>query len=208
MFHRRTEPIEHTFRYRIFMPLVDLDELPALFERTRLWSADRRAPARFRRSDYLRGHGDALPLAEAARDLVAERTGSRPAGPVRMLANPRYWGVGFNPVSFYFLDGADGAVEAMIAEVTSTPWKERLSYVLSADADGVRGDFEKRMHVSPFMPMEQRYEWSASRSRRAAHRDDPQPRAGPDRLRGRARPAAARDDARLHCGRYCSAIRP
>ncbi len=23
-----------------------------------------------------------------------------------MLANPRYWGVGFNPVSFYFLDDA------------------------------------------------------------------------------------------------------
>jgi DUF1365 family protein len=162
VFHRRIEPVEHTFRYRIFMPLVDLDELPALFERTRLWSADRRAPARFRRSDYLRGHGDALPLAEAARDLVAERTGARPAGPVRMLANPRYWGVGFNPVSFYYLDGADGAVETMIAEVTSTPWKERRSYVLSADADGVRGDLEKRMHVSPFMPMEQRYEWRAS----------------------------------------------
>lgn len=162
VFHRRIEPVEHTFRYRIFMPLVDLDELPALFEHTRLWSADRRAPARFRRSDYLRGHGDALPLAEAARDLVAERTGSRPAGPVRMLANPRYWGVGFNPVSFYYLDGADGAVETMIAEVTSTPWKERRSYVLSADADGVRGDLEKRMHVSPFMPMEQRYEWRAS----------------------------------------------
>ena len=161
VFHRRTEPIEHAFRYRIFMPLVDLDELPILFEHTRLWSADRRAPACFRRSDYLRGHGDALPLAEAARDLVAERTGNRPAGPVRMLANPRYWGVGFNPVSFYFLDGADGAVEAMIAEVTSTPWKERRSYVLTAGVAGLRGDFEKRMHVSPFMPMEQRYEWSA-----------------------------------------------
>ena len=26
--HRRTEPVEHGFRYRIFMPLVDLDELP------------------------------------------------------------------------------------------------------------------------------------------------------------------------------------
>jgi DUF1365 family protein len=162
VFHRRSEPVEHSFRYRIFMPLVDLDELPGLFEGSRLWSADRRAPARFRRSDYLRGDGDALPLAEAARDLVAAQTGSRPPGPVRMLANPRYWGIGFNPVSFYYLDGADGAVEAMIAEVTSTPWRERSSYVLSADAGGVRGDLEKRMHVSPFMPMEQRYEWRAS----------------------------------------------
>ncbi len=49
----------------------------------------------------------------------------------------------------------------MIAEVTSTPWRERQSYVLSAGPDGLRGDFGKRMHVSPFMPMEQSYEWSA-----------------------------------------------
>ncbi len=80
-----------------------------------------------------------------------------------MLANPRYWGVGFNPVSFYFLHGAGGGpVEAMIAEVTSTPWKERRSYVLTAGPGGLKGDFEKLMHVSPFMPMQQRYEWSAT----------------------------------------------
>ena len=79
-----------------------------------------------------------------------------------MLSNPRYWGVGFNPVSFYFLYDGDGAVEAMIAEVTNTPWRERRCYVLEAGADGLRGEFEKRLHVSPFMPMEQTYEWVAS----------------------------------------------
>jgi DUF1365 family protein len=157
--HRRTEPVEHAFRYPIFLPLVDLDELPELLDDVPLWSARRRAPARFRRSDYL---GDpSVPLADAARDLVAERTGSRPAGPVRMLANPRYWGVGFNPVSFYFLSGEAG-VQAMIAEVTNTPWGERRSYVLEAGPEGLRGSFDKRLHVSPFMPMEQRYEWTAT----------------------------------------------
>jgi len=160
--HRRTEPVEHAFRYPIFLPLVDLDELPHLLDRIPLWSSRRRAPARYRRADYLRGHGDSLPLADAARDLVAERTGLRPGGPVTMLANPRYWGVGFNPVSFYFLHGEDGPVEAMIAEVTSTPWKERRSYVLTAGPGGLSGRFEKLMHVSPFMPMEQTYEWRAT----------------------------------------------
>ncbi len=89
---------------------------------------------------------------------------SRPAGPVRLLANPRYWGVGFNPVAFYFLSGAGpgAGVEAMIAEVTNTPWGERRSYVLEAGPEGLRGDFAKSLHVSPFMPMEQRYEWTAS----------------------------------------------
>ncbi len=160
--HRRTEPVGHGFRYRVFMPLVDLDELPGLFDRIPLWSARRPAPARYRRSDYLRGHGDDRTLADAARDLIAERTGSRPGGPVLLLANPRYWGVGFNPVSFYFAYGAAGTVEAMIAEVTNTPWRERRSYVLGAGDGGLRGRFAKRLHVSPFMPMEQTYEWRAS----------------------------------------------
>ena len=157
--HRRREPIEHAFRYRIFLPLFDLDELPALLDDVPLWSARGPAPARFRHSDYL---GDpSAPLADAARDLVAERTGRRPTGPVRLLANPRYWGVGFNPVAFYYLWGDDG-LQAMIAEVTNTPWGQRRSYVLEAGPDGLEGGFEKLLHVSPFMPMEQSYEWRAS----------------------------------------------
>ncbi|MEO7198065.1 MAG: DUF1365 domain-containing protein [Solirubrobacterales bacterium] len=160
--HRRTSPVPHSFRYRIFMPLFDLDELPGLLDDIPLWSARRRAPARFRRSDYL-GSPDAS-IADSARDLVAERTGRRPQGPVKLLANPRYWGVGLNPVAFYYLYGAgpEAGVQAMIAQVTNTPWGEQRSYVLEAGPEGLAGSFDKRMHVSPFMPMEQRYAWSAN----------------------------------------------
>ncbi len=109
---------------------------PGLLDRIPLWSARRRAPARLRRSDYL---GDpSVPLAEAARELVAAELGSAPAGPVRLLANPRYWGIGMNPVAFYYLhgDGPGEPVEAMIAEVTNTPWGERRAYVLDARGPG------------------------------------------------------------------------
>lgn len=160
--HRRSAPVEHSFRYRIFMPLFDLAELPGLLDGIPMWSARRRAPARLRRSDFL---GDPrVPLDEATRDLVAARAGIRPAGPVKLLANPRYWGFGMNPVAFYYLygEGPGAGVEAMIAEVTNTPWGERRSYVLRAGEEGLRGEFAKRMHVSPFMPMEQTYRWSAS----------------------------------------------
>ena len=88
--------------------------------------------------------------------------GRRPAGPVRLLANPRYLGVGFNPISLLFCYAADGsAVDSVIAEVTNTPWKERTAYVLdgrSRDGAGtIQGEFDKAMHVSPFQPMDQRY---------------------------------------------------
>lgn len=161
VYHRRLEPVEHAFEYRIFMPLFDLDELPALLDPIPLWSARRAAPARFRRQDFL--GPEQLPLAEAARHRVREELGDAPDGPVRLLANPRYWGIGMNPVAFYYLHGSGPGqpVEAMIAEVTNTPWGQRRSYVLRPGADGLAGDFDKALHVSPFMPMDQSYRWSA-----------------------------------------------
>ncbi len=177
VFHRRYEPIEHGFDYRIFLPLFDLDELPGLFDGIPMWSADpaRPAPAHFRRADYLKGIAPAeQPLADTARDLVAARgaSGSRPGGPVKLLANPRYWGIAMNPVAFYYLygEGEGAGVEAMIAEVTNTPWGERRCYVLEidgsgegdTDGSGLGGNFDKQLHVSPFMPMEQSYSWRAN----------------------------------------------
>ena len=55
-----------------------------------------------------------------------------------------------------------------MAEVNNTPWGERDIYVL-ADADNVgkgrvrRFRPEKKMHVSPFMPMELSYDWCFGR---------------------------------------------
>jgi hypothetical protein len=91
-------------------------------------------------------------------DLVEERTGRRPAGPVRHLSQPRRLGVGFNPVSFYFCFDAAGWVEAVAAEVTNTPWGERHTYVLS----GRSGVLDKRLHVSPFLGMDGEYAWEVS----------------------------------------------
>jgi uncharacterized protein len=163
--HRRLGSVAHSFRYRVFMPLFDLDELPGVLDPIPLWSARRAAPARFRDADHLQG-GEA-PLAVRARDLVQSRLGRRPGGPVRLLANPRYLGVGFNPVSFLFLHREDGGLDSVIAEVTNTPWRERTEYVLDAQTTAsqrrVTGTFRKRMHVSPFQPMEQTYEISLTR---------------------------------------------
>jgi DUF1365 family protein len=163
--HQRLRRVRHGFRYRLFMPLFDLGELPELLDPTPLWSARGPAPARFRCEDYL--GGGPSDLAERARDLAGERIGRRPAGPVRLLANPRYLGVGFNPISLFFLHSEDArSVEAVIAEVTNTPWGERTAYVLdgagSVPGASLSGSFEKAMHVSPFQPIEQRYEISVS----------------------------------------------
>ena len=127
--HRRFTPVEHAFRYPLFMMYLDLDELPHVLDVHPLWSARRPAPAWFRRRDY---HGDAaVPLDEAVRATVAEQTGSRPRGPIRLLTHLRYFGYCFNPVSFYYcFDEEDRRVETIVAEVNNTPWGERHCYVL------------------------------------------------------------------------------
>ena len=167
--HRRRTPVDHKLSYSVFMALLDLDELPELFDRHPLWSARRPAPMRFRASDYLPGDDDEGPrdaaeLAARARGLVADRTGSpAPTGPVRLLTTPRTFGAGFNPVSFYFLhDEPDGPAQAVIAEVTNTPWGGRHAYAARrTEGDGgdgpIEARFSKRLHVSPFNPMEQTY---------------------------------------------------
>ena len=161
--HSRTEPVEHKFRYRVFMMYLDLAELPDLFRRRWFWSSERRALARFRRSDHL-GPPD-QPLAESVADLVERETGARPAGPIRLLTNLSYFGYCFNPVSFYYCFDATGErVETIVAEVNNTPWGEQDTYVLSEQSNVGRGRVKryqplKKMHVSPFMPMELEYDW-------------------------------------------------
>ncbi len=158
--HRRHTPVEHEFTYRHAMLLLDLDELPEVLDRHPLYSASGRAPVRFRREDYM---GDPeRPLDECVRDLVEERTGARPRGPVRLLTTLRTFGHSFNPVSFYycFTPGSE-RVEAVVAQVTNTPWGETHSYVLrrSGEHAVMKDTMDKVFHVSPFIGMDNRYDW-------------------------------------------------
>jgi DUF1365 family protein len=148
----RGEP-GNRFSYPVSMTLVDVAHPERALDAHPLWSARRVAPKWFRRSDYF---GDAeVPLDEAVRDAVATRIGKRPGGAVLLLTQLRTWGVQFNPISCYYcLDESDGHVEAMLAEVTNTPWHERHHYVV-----GPPGSHEltKEFHVSPFFSMGQSY---------------------------------------------------
>jgi uncharacterized protein len=162
--HRRFEPIEHSFRYRLFLMYLDLEELPDVLDPFPLFSARRPALARFQRSDYM---GDPeRPLAECARDAVEAESGSRPAGPVRLLANLRYLGHIFNPVSFYYcFEEAGERVDAVVADVNNIPWGEHHPYVLargSRHGTVLRDELDKQLHVSPLMGMDQTYGFRAS----------------------------------------------
>jgi DUF1365 family protein len=182
--HRRSSP-PREFRHRLALAYVDLEELPQLLDGRLL--RRRTGALRFRRGDYHGGAG--VRLADAVRDSVCAQTGIRPLGPIRVLTQLRSFGHCFNPVSFYYCMSEDGErVQAILAEVTNTPWRERHAYVLGADgpaagsAVDARGGgstvdgphacspagrvldarFEKALHVSPFMGMDHSYRARAS----------------------------------------------
>jgi DUF1365 family protein len=143
--------------------MLDLDELDAAFAGRWWWSAKRPAPMRFRRRDYF---GDPTrPLAECVRDAVAAATGSRPDGPVRVLTNLRSFGFVFNPVIYYCCHDRNGTARRGAgarsptrpgANGTTTSCRDRRRRARCAL---VREAF----HVSPFQPMEQRYDWTLTR---------------------------------------------
>ena len=98
---------------------------------------------------------------------IHEQLGNRPVAAIRMLTHVRTFGYNFNPVTFYYAFDPAGALAAVVAEITNTPWGERHAYVLdpraaSRTADVYRWRFAKNFHVSPFLPMDLTYDWAFS----------------------------------------------
>ena len=165
--HRRVEPVAHEFRYELFMMYFDLEELPQLLEGGSGLSASWFSPASFCAKDHI-GKGE-MPLADAVRALVEERTGRKCDGPIRLLTNLRNFGVYFSPLNIFYCFHPDGnELTSMVAEVTNTPWLQKHWYVLwegnhLGNPGLLRFRHAKDFHVSPFMDMKAEYEWSLSK---------------------------------------------
>jgi hypothetical protein len=150
--HARRAPSRHVFRYPVSTWLFDLDELPELERRLLLFSVNRPNVVALHDRDHF---GGTAPLKQAVLDLVGDPSVER----VLLLTQPRVLGYVFNPVSFYWCYRADGSLACMVSEVNNT-FGERLPEVLSGP--GLRYEHEKRLHVSPFFGLDQRYEYAFS----------------------------------------------
>ncbi len=165
--HRRYSPKSHEFSYQVFMAYIDLSEIDQVFSQTPLWSHSSWALASFHRKDFFDGD-TSTSLYEAVANKVESELGRRPTGPIRMLTNLRYFGYIINPITCYYcFDESGKNLEAVVAEVTNTPWKQRCHYVLDfyndADIDKKSAVFDKTMHVSPFQPMGLVYTWKGKK---------------------------------------------
>jgi DUF1365 family protein len=181
--HRRFAPRVHAFTYSIGMLYLDLDEQDALFALSPLAGRSRFAAFGFRETDYLPKYTRAgMPLQQAVRECLHEALGRTIDGPIRLLTQPRSWGLAFNPASFYYCFDRDEQLQAILCEVSNTPWRERYHYVMPVSGSG-RQQFAvaKGFHVSPFLPrdLEHRMNFSPPEQRLGIHMEDWQ---GPLRL--------------------------
>jgi DUF1365 family protein len=166
VWHHRMTPVDHRFKYRLYMAYLDLDDLPQLTGPRGLISKRRLATASFRRADHL--HGTSGDLQTDLRQLILERAGVTVQGPIRLLTQLRYFGYFFSPLNLYYcFDSAGEAVQAIVAEVNNTPWREQHCYVLwegnqTPGKAHLRYVHRKEFHVSPFMEMDYDYRWRLS----------------------------------------------
>jgi hypothetical protein len=171
--HTRTAPIRNAFHYRSFCWLVDADAPPRL-----PW------PVRWLATFDPRDHVD---VHETLREsgITADR--------LLLLTNARVLGYVFNPLSVYWCYSGD-ELTAVVAEVHNT-YGGRHAYVLRPDAKG-RAETDKSLYVSPFYPVDGRYEINVPEpgDRLAVsitlHRDDGEPFSAT--MTGVRRPATVR----------------
>jgi uncharacterized protein len=144
--HSRLQGVPHTFRYTVYLWLVDVDELPCPPRPlTLLLSFDPRdhlgvpgRPLRANLDDYLAANGIALD-----------------GGRILMLAQPRGLGYAFDPVTFFYCYRADESPACVIAEVRNT-FGERHCYLIRLDQPA-DAEVNKALYVSPFFPLDGHY---------------------------------------------------
>ncbi len=156
------------------MVLADLDELDGLQRRLHLLRR-RFGPITLRTSDH--GDRSGRPLRAQVEGHLARAGIDIAGGPIRLLTMPRILGYGFNPISIFFCHTPDGALAALLYEVTNT-FHERHSYLVAvpspplegkggppkavegAGSAVIRQTVEKQLFVSPFMDRDLTYDFT------------------------------------------------
>lgn len=159
--HRRFHDKTHEFTYKTWMFYFDINDIENSLASYRSVSSEKFNWFSYYRRNYLNNIN--IPLDEAVRELIQQRTGHAPLGKIFLLTHLSCLGYCFNPISIYFVyNSTNDDLENVVLEVTNTPWGEKHYYVLSTP-DEINNNirkykFKKALHVSPFMQMDYQYE--------------------------------------------------
>jgi DUF1365 family protein len=157
--HVRLTPVRHYFTRRVFSILVDIDRLAEANRLSPLLSINGFNLLSFHERDHGARDGGSL---RAHINKVLAEAGIDPAGlMVRLLTFPRVCGYVFNPLSVYWCSDPAGRMVAIIHEVRNTIGGIHAYVVPIAQhaAPGLAHQRDKTFYVSPFLPMDMRYDF-------------------------------------------------
>lgn len=149
--HRRPGSPRYRFAYRAFFLWLDIDAIDEACAASPLISHNRFNLLSFYDADH--GPHDGGSLRGWVESVLAEVGVELAGGRIRLLTMPRVLGYGFNPLSLYYCEHADGRLRAVLAEVHNT-FGEHHVYRLHAGGavlqPGSAPRKAKAFHVSPF----------------------------------------------------------
>ncbi|MFW6345077.1 MAG: DUF1365 domain-containing protein, partial [Halomonas sp.] len=161
--HRRLIAPTYYFRYRYVSFMLDLDDLPALDQRSRLFAYNRRGLISLHECDY--GPRDGSPLRPWIDAVLRARGLDTADGRVLLLTVPRVLHQAFNPLSVWFCLDRQEQPRAVLCEVHNT-FGEAYGYLLHQDGAPMtfplRSRATKVFHVSPFLPLDGEYRFRIS----------------------------------------------
>ncbi len=163
VFHRRLRPRAHALSYSVFYMALDLDEVPALARRSRLFAHNGFSLFSFHDRDH--GDGSGKPLRPWVETQLARAGIDLKGGRILAVTFPRVLGYVFNPLSIYFCHRADGRLAATLYEVNNT-FGDRHSYLIPVTdgrAEAISQSCDKGFYVSPFIPVRGRYHFKLTR---------------------------------------------
>lgn len=153
--HTRAFPVRHRLRYRVFNVFADVDALPQLDKRLRLFSYNRFNLFSLHDRDH--GSGDGAPVAAHIRNIAATAPQGGNIARIFMFCYPRVLGYVFNPLTVYYCYDQTRRLVLMVYEVNNT-FGERNTYVIPVK-DGYRQSCRKNFYVSPFNRVEGHYKF-------------------------------------------------
>jgi DUF1365 family protein len=124
--HTRVTPFHHTFTYRVFYGLFDIDRLDELDRDLRWFSVGRFNLFSF--DQGVHGPADGGPLRPWVEAVLADADIDLDGGKIFLLAFPRILGYVFNPLSIWYCQDNSGRLVAVIHEVRNT-FGDRHCYV-------------------------------------------------------------------------------
>lgn len=142
--HERRTPWRHGLHFRTYQWLIDVDTPPRI-----------RGLASFPVRDHFAGNAASL---RAAATAFAEAQGEQvqQGDRILMLASARSAGHVFDPLTVFWCLDAGGGLRWAILEIHNT-YGDRHAHLVHPDADG-RASIAKAFYVSPFFPVDGRYD--------------------------------------------------